>query len=73
MTLDVECYAGYRGEEEPLAFAIDGEWLEVTAVANRWAGPDHRYFKVMATDGHSYVLRHDEHHDVWTLSPFMAH
>ena len=30
------------------------------------------YFRVLATDGNYYVLRHDEAQDFWTLDGFRA-
>ena len=70
MTIEVECYAGYRGAEEPRAFVIGERRLDVLAIEDRWAGLDYRYFKVAASDGNTYVLRHDEAPDVWTLGAF---
>jgi hypothetical protein len=70
MTIQVECYAGYRGDQEPRAFAIGERRLEVRDVQDRWAGPDDRYFKVVASDGDTYVLRHDERTDTWSLGAF---
>jgi hypothetical protein len=63
----VECYAGYRGEETPRRFRLGGSWLEVEEVVDRWLAPDHRYFKVRAADGDSYVLRHDTESQRWEL------
>ena len=56
MTVHVECYAGYRGDQEPRAFTVGTRRLVVTAVDDRWAGPGHRYFRVRADDGDTYVL-----------------
>jgi hypothetical protein len=42
----------------------------VQEVQDRWAGPDYRYFKVAASDGDTYVLRHDEGAGEWTLGAF---
>jgi len=72
MRIEVECYAGYRGEQEPRAFTMGERRLEVREVEDRWAGPDHRYFKVTASDGDTYVLRHDEGNDAWTLAAFRS-
>ncbi len=55
----VEAYAGYKGEETPRAFTIDGERLEVVAYLERWYTDQHCCFRVRASDGHRYVLRHD--------------
>ena len=70
MTVQVECYAGYRGEQEPRAFTIAGQRFAVEAIDDRWAGPDHRYFRVTADDGDTYILRHDEREQAWTLDAY---
>ncbi len=68
--IQVECYAGYRGEETPRRFQLSGVWLEVAEVVDRWLSPDHRYFKVRGDDGGAYILRHDTHADRWELTLF---
>jgi hypothetical protein len=65
----VECYAGYRGEEEPRRFNAAGVTVEVEAVVDRWQGPDHRYFKVRGSDGVVHLLRHDEVSGLWERIP----
>ena len=70
MKIRVECYAGYRGEEEPRAITLGERRMEVRAILDRWLAPDHRYFKVAASDGDVYVLRHDEATGDWTLGAF---
>jgi hypothetical protein len=70
MKIRVECYAGYRGEEEPRAFTLGKQRIEVASILDRWLAPDHRYFKVAGSDGNTYVLRHDEATGDWTLGAF---
>ena len=70
MKIRVECYAGYRGEQEPRAFTLGERRIEVTSIVDRWLAPDHRYFKVTGSDGDLYVLRHDEATGDWTLGAF---
>jgi hypothetical protein len=60
MKIRVECYAGYRGEQEPRAFTLGERRFEVLEILDRWLAPDHRYFKVRADDGRAFVLRHDQ-------------
>jgi hypothetical protein len=67
MKLKVECYAGYRGEQEPRAVTLGEARFAVVDIIDRWAGPDHRYFKVQADDGRTLVLRHDTTSDNWEL------
>ena len=73
--VDVECYAGYRGEETPRRFqfqAGDRRQVEVDQVIDRWLAPDHRYFKVRGDDGGTYTLRHDPGRDLWELVIYQA-
>jgi hypothetical protein len=70
MKIDVECYAGYRGEEEPRAFTLGERRIEVLSIEDRWLGPDYRYFRVAASDGNIYILRYDERRDAWELGAF---
>jgi hypothetical protein len=46
MTIRVECYAGYRGEQEPIAFWLGDRRLAVQAIVDRWFAPTRRWFRV---------------------------
>ncbi len=70
MAIRVECYAGYRGEQEPRAFWLGERRLEALEIVDRWLAPDHRYFKVKAEDGNAYILRYDEASGEWELGAF---
>jgi hypothetical protein len=67
-SLRVECYAGYRGEETPRAFAIGDGRIEIVRVLDQWLAPDHRYFKVADAAGDIYILRHDVSSQRWELT-----
>ncbi len=69
----VECYAGYKADERPLAFSMPGavgRRYEVREVVDQWFGPAYQCFKVRADDGNFYILRHNQEGDVWTLDSF---
>jgi hypothetical protein len=70
MSIRVECYAGFRAEQEPLAFWLGERRLVVRGIADRWFAPEERWFKVHAEDGHVYILRHDESTGDWDLAAF---
>jgi hypothetical protein len=70
MTIRVECYAGYRGEQEPTAFWLGERRLAVRAIVDRWFAPAQRWFRLDADDGNLYVLRHDEATGAWELAAF---
>jgi len=66
--VDVECYAGYRGEETPRRFRLGERQIEIAEVVDSWLAPDHRYFKVQDTEGDTYILRNDVAGDRWELT-----
>jgi hypothetical protein len=69
ISVDVECYAGYRGEETPRRFGLSAAaTIEVAEVVDRWLAPDHRYFKVRDIHGDLYILRHDVAAGRWQLT-----
>ena len=65
--IDVDCYAGRRGEETPRRFHLGERAVEVAEVLDRWLAPDHRYFKVRGGEGATYLLRHDVVSGRWEL------
>lgn len=68
----VECYAGHKADQRPLAFTLRDRTYQVEEVLDQWYGPEEVYFRVRADDGHLYVLRHNENalDDAWTLESF---
>ena len=70
LSISVECYAGYRGEETPLRFRLGDRLVEVSDVLDRWLAPEHRYFKVRTAEGDTYILRHDIISGAWELTVF---
>lgn len=67
ITIEVECYAGHRGEETPRRFHLGERTIEVAEVLDQWLAPDHRYFKLRGRGGTTYLLRHDEVSGRWEL------
>ena len=75
MDLRVETYSGYKADERPVRFEWKGRKLEVTQVLDRWYGPDYSYFRIVADDGNTYVLRHEtsdyeDGPERWTLTSY---
>ena len=68
MQLKVECHSGYRGEETPRRLILGEKSLEVEEVIDRWLAPDHRYFKVLCSDGIIYLVRQDVQTQAWELT-----
>ncbi len=70
--IHVECYSGYKADERPLRFTMSGRTYEVAEVIDQWYGPNDIWFRVKASDGNTYILRHTTHaqSDTWTLESF---
>ena len=66
-SLKVECRAGYRADETPVRFVLDGQHRVVVEVCDRWYDPEADYFKVRAEDDCLYLLRHEHRTDAWSL------
>ena len=65
--MTVECYAGYRGEQEPRRFEFEGSWIEVVEIEDRWQEPGRRGFRILGADGRRYRLVHREAEDRWSV------
>ena len=65
--IEVIAYSGYKANERPLSFILDGRELEVTNIVDRWYGEEHDCFKVLADDGEVYLLRWHRTMDFWSL------
>ena len=70
--VNVECYAGHRGEQTPRALILGDRRIAVAEVLDAWLAPEHRYFKLRGDDGDTYLVRHDERTDTWELTMFRA-
>lgn len=65
--IQVECYAGFMGEETPRRFFLGETPIKVVEILDRWLAPDHRYFKLRGDDAALYILRHDSGSGLWEL------
>jgi hypothetical protein len=72
LTIQVECYAGHRASQRPTRFTLRDTTFDVVEVEDQWYEPNAIYFRVRASDGNLYILRHAEVEDVWTLDAFRA-
>jgi hypothetical protein len=67
MEIEVECYAGYRGEETPRRFSIGERSVQVARIIDRWVTPDYRNFRVEGDDGRVYVLGQNVASGKWEM------
>jgi hypothetical protein len=72
MKIKVECHSGYKANERPVRFYIGERALEVKELLDRWYGEDHDYFKLLASDANTYILKYDRFEDQWQLSLYSS-
>ena len=72
LSVNVECYAGHRGEQTPRGLILGDRRIAVVEVLDAWLAPEYRYFKLKGADGDTYLVRHDERTGIWELTMFRA-
>jgi hypothetical protein len=72
MKVQVECYAGYQGDERPVRMRLGEQVLEVVEVEDKWYSPGETYFRVRVEGGDRYVVKHAEAQDLWSLEAYRS-
>jgi hypothetical protein len=67
--VEVEFYAGYKGEERPVRLHLGARLVDIDEVLARWYGPDEICFQVRA-GGAVWILRRPLDSETWTLAPW---
>lgn len=65
--IEVVAYSGYKANERPMYFIFGMQKMEVKSVLDRWYGPEHDYFKVLADNGRVYIIKWNRILDAWFL------
>lgn len=65
--INVQTYAGYKGDERPVSFSHEGWVCQVLEIVDRWYDPDYNGFRVLVDDGRTLLLQHDLNCDTWEL------
>jgi uncharacterized protein (UPF0128 family) len=59
MQVEVDCYSGYKADERPVRFRLDGHEYQVEELLDQWYGQHDLFFKVRADDGNLYILGYE--------------
>lgn len=65
--IKVSAYSGYKVNERPLSFVLDGQNYIVKKILEQWYEEDGNYFRVMADDMHRYKLKWDRRSHSWFI------
>jgi hypothetical protein len=68
LPIQVTCYSGYKPNERPCTFIVDDDLYEIHEVLQRWREPFFEFFKVLTTNGQTFVLRCKRETEEWSLS-----
>lgn len=63
----VETFLGYKGEETPKRFFLNGMPYQVNQIIDHWYSHECSLFRVSADDGCRYVLRFHMEKESWEL------
>ncbi len=72
--IKVISYSGYKGEERPRSFVINGEKIEVIEMLGMWIeerqdkSQRKRFFKIKGSDGYIHTLYYNEKLMDWFLT-----
>lgn len=67
--VEVSTYSGYKADERPLDFFWGGRRLVVEEILGRWCGPEDDFFKVLAHNERTYLLKRERTTDIWYVVP----
>jgi uncharacterized protein (UPF0128 family) len=72
MKVEVECYAGWKADERPVRFRLDGHEYRIEETVDQWYDPEKAFYKVRADDGNLYILSRESSvpDGVWDLVSF---
>ncbi|RMG58121.1 MAG: hypothetical protein D6713_08345 [Deltaproteobacteria bacterium] len=70
--IEVWTYSGYRDDERPVKFILNGVVHQVEEIVDRWYGQEADYYKVRTDRGKVYILRQDRFTGIWDLESICA-
>jgi len=76
--ITVHSHAGYKKDEKPRSFELDGRRLTILAIKKQWQEESEKtrgrknFFQVHCHDGRSYNIALDEGTGQWTLEPWSS-
>lgn len=76
--ISVQVQTGYKQDEQPRAFELDGKRFTVLSIKKTWRqesgeGRRHKvFFRVHTHEGRSHDIAKDENSGEWTLEPFAS-
>ncbi len=74
----VHSHSGYKKDEKPRSFELDGRRLTILAIKKQWQEESEKtrgrksFFQVHCHDGRSYNIALDEGTGQWTLEPWSS-
>jgi hypothetical protein len=72
MRVEVQSYSGFKANERPLQFCLNGRSYQVVQLCDQWLGPESSYFKVLADDRNFYIFEYKPASDAWNLASFRS-
>ena len=72
MRVQMQTYSGFKADERPTGFLLNGCRYLIEEICDQWLGPDSSYFKVRADEQNLYIFEHRPASDEWSLASFRS-
>lgn len=63
----VIAYSGYKANERPMVFFLDGKPIRIREILKQWKDPECDCFRLMGEDLNQYVLKWERSKDQWSV------
>ncbi len=63
--IKVVAYSGYKANERPMIFFLDGRPIRIREILKQWKDPDCDCFRLMGDDNNLYELKWVRSKDQW--------
>ena len=76
--INVQVQTGYKQDEQPRAFELDGKRFTIISIKKQWKEESEEgrrskvFFRVHTHEGRSHDIARDENTGDWTLEPFAS-
>jgi hypothetical protein len=67
LRIDVTGHSGYKPNERPCTFIVDGELYDIHEVLQCWREQNLTFFKVLTTNAKIFVIRYEHETGEWAL------
>lgn len=65
VTIQVSTYSGYKANERPVYFFLEGSKIDIREILKQWKDPEYDCFTVRGANQKRYLLKWERARDRW--------